>query len=74
MPIDVTINIYTVSGRLIRKIERFALADRFVKIDWNRSDSDGDEIGNGIYFYKVIAKTIDGKYSSEAVGKMAIVR
>ncbi len=73
-PVDVTVNIYTVAGRLIRTIERFAVPDRFVKIDWNRTDSDGDEIGNGIYFYKVIAKTIDGKYSSEALGKMAIVR
>ncbi|MEI7906377.1 MAG: T9SS type A sorting domain-containing protein [Bacteroidota bacterium] len=73
-PVDVIVNIYTVAGRLIRTIERFAVPDRFVKIDWNRTDSDGDEIGNGIYFYKVIAKTIDGKYSSEALGKMAIVR
>jgi hypothetical protein len=73
-PIDVQIKIYTVAGRLIHTINRYALGDRFVKIDWNRRDSDGDEVGNGIYFYKVFAKTIDGKYSSTAIGKMAIVR
>jgi hypothetical protein len=74
LPIDVTIQIYTVSGRRVHTIERFGIGERFVKIDWNRRDSDGDEIGNGIYFYKVIAKTIDGKFTSEAIGKLAVVR
>lgn len=73
-PIDVTIHIFTVTGRRVHTIERFGVSDRFVKIDWNRRDSDGDELGNGIYFYKVIAKTIDGQFTSEAIGKMAVVR
>ena len=74
LPIDVTINIYTVTGRMIHKIERFGVGDRFVRIPWDRRDTDGDEVGNGIYFYKVIAKTIDGRFTSESIGKMAIVR
>jgi hypothetical protein len=74
IPIDVTIYIYTVSGRLVHTIERPAVPDRFVKIDWNRRDRDGDEVGNGVYFYKVTAKTIDGRFTSEAVGKLAVVR
>ena len=73
-PIDVTIHIYTVAGRRIHTIEQFGVGGRFVKINWNRRDSDGDEIGNGIYFYKVIAKTMDGKFTSEAIGKLAVVR
>ncbi|MDP1677327.1 MAG: type IX secretion system sortase PorU [Bacteroidota bacterium] len=73
-PIDVTIHIYTVAGRRIHTIERFGVGERFVKIDWNRRDSDGDEVGNGIYFYKVIAKTVDGQFTSEAIGKLAVVR
>ncbi len=74
LPIDVAIHIYTIAGRQVHTIERFGIVDRFVKIEWNRRDSDGDEIGNGIYFYKVIAKTIDGKFTSEAIGKLAVVR
>jgi hypothetical protein len=73
-PIDVTLQIYTVAGRLVHTIERPAVTERFVKIDWDRRDKDGDELGNGIYFYKVIARTIDGRYASEAVGKMAVMR
>jgi hypothetical protein len=74
LPIDVTISIYTVTGRLIHRIEQFGLSERFVRIPWDRRDTDGDEVGNGIYFYKVIARTIDGRFTSEATGKMAIVR
>lgn len=73
-PIDVEIKIYTVAGRLIQTIERPAVLDRFVKIHWDRRDRDGNIVGNGIYFYKVIAKTLDGKYSSEALGKMAVAQ
>ena len=73
-PIDVTIKVYSVTGRLIHTIERYGINEPFVTIPWDRRDKDGDEVGNGIYLYKVIAKTIDGKYSSEALGKLAIVR
>jgi hypothetical protein len=73
-PIDVKLNIYTIAGRLIHTIERSAVQDRFVKIDWDRRDMDGDEVGNGIYLYKVIATTIDGRFTSEAIGKMAVIR
>ncbi len=72
--LDAEIKIYTVTGRLIHTIKRYGITDRFVKIDWDRRDSDGDEVGNGVYFYRVIAHTIDGKFTSEATGKLAIVR
>ncbi|MEW6062545.1 MAG: type IX secretion system sortase PorU, partial [Bacteroidota bacterium] len=73
-PIDVTIKIYTVAGRLIHTIERSAYNERFFRAEWDGKDSDGDLVGNGLYLYTVTAKTIDGRYSSEAIGKMTIVR
>ncbi len=73
-PIDVTIKIYTVAGRMIHSIERFAVTDRFVQVPWNCRDRDGDVVGNGIYFYKVIAKTVDGRFTSEALSKLAVVK
>jgi flagellar hook assembly protein FlgD len=35
------------------------LITNFNKIRWNGRDQDGDEISNGVYFYKVIAKFPD---------------
>ncbi|HTX19426.1 MAG TPA: type IX secretion system sortase PorU [Bacteroidota bacterium] len=73
-PIYAEIKIFTVTGRLIQVIPENIYNDRFVKIFWDGLDRDGSKIANGTYFYKVIARTVDGKYSNEALGKLAIVR
>jgi flagellar hook assembly protein FlgD len=72
--VDVEIKIYTVSGRLIQSISGEGYSNRFVQIPWDCRDRDGAKIGNGTYLYKIIAKTVDGKYASEALGKLSIVR
>lgn len=72
--IDVKINIYSVAGRLIQQIESPLVKDRFVRIDWDGRDRDGDIIANGTYLYKVIIKSVDGQYSKSVLGKLAIVR
>ncbi len=72
--VDVEIKIYTVSGRLIQSITGEGFPNRFVQIPWDCRDRDGAKIGNGTYLYKIIAKTVDGKYASEALGKLSIVR
>ncbi len=73
-PVDVRIKIYSVAGRLITQIDRYAVADRFVQIPWECRDNEGDALGNGVYFYKIIATTTDGKFSSEALGKLAVMK
>jgi hypothetical protein len=55
LPEDVTIRIYTVAGRLIQEIQSPAIVG-FNKIYWDGRDRDGDEIGNGVYFYRVVVK------------------
>jgi hypothetical protein len=72
--IDVRIKIYTVSGRLIREIEQKGMNEKYVKVDWDGRDEDGDEIANGTYLYKIIVKTTDGKYTNSALGKLAVIR
>jgi hypothetical protein len=73
-PLDVQIKIYSVAGRLIAQIDQYAIPDRFVQIPWDCRDNDGDPLGNGVYFYRIVAKTTDGKFSSEALGKLAVIR
>ncbi|HTR81355.1 MAG TPA: type IX secretion system sortase PorU [Bacteroidota bacterium] len=73
-PVYAEIKIYTVSGRLIQVIPDEIYNDRFVTIFWDCRDHDGSKIANGTYFYKVIVKTVDGKFTSEALGKLSIVR
>ncbi len=59
VPDELSINIYTVAGRLIKKLkaEGSELNIDFNKIYWDGKDEDGDEIANGVYFYKMIMKS-----------------
>jgi hypothetical protein len=74
VPIDVTIKIYTVSGRLIKSINEYGIREKFVQIEWDGKDDDADDIANGIYLYKVISKTEDGKFTNESLGKLSIIK
>ena len=70
--IDVRIKVYTIAGRLVKEIESYSIIDRFVKIDWDGRDEDGDELANGTYLYKVIIKSNDGELNKSVLGKLAV--
>ena len=67
------IKIYTVSGRLIRTLrdnERTTVNYRTQQ--WDGRDEQGEEVANGVYFAKIIAK--QGDETIEEVVKLAKVR
>lgn len=72
--IDVQVKIYTVAGRLIQTIKQNNIANQFARIPWDGRDRDGDVPANGVYLYKIIAKTQDGRFSSEALGKLSVLK
>lgn len=61
VPEELRLRIYTVAGRLIREIPIYQSEIKlgFNKIHWDGRDQDGDEIANGLYFYKVIYRNDD---------------
>ncbi len=63
LPDELYLRIYTVAGRLIRtlNIPSSALGQDigFKKVFWDGKDEDGDDIANGVYFYKMIYKVKD---------------
>lgn len=73
-PLSVTVKIYTVAGRLIRTLETQVPGDPFVRIPWDGRDRDGDLPANGAYLYKLIVRTTDGRYTSEVLGRLAVLR
>ena len=72
---EVTISIYTVTGRKIQEIKDIAQPG-FNKIPsmgtWNGQDWDGDYLANGVYLYKIVVD--DGTQKVEKIEKLAIVR
>ncbi len=73
-PINVDIKVYTLTGRQVRMLTMKNVTDRFVMIPWDGTDEDGDELANGVYFYKVICKTADGGLGSEVLGRLSLLR
>ena len=71
-PDQVTVKIYTVSGRLIRTIEDASARRGYNETDWEARDENGERLANGVYFYKVIVKT--GAHKIEKIGRLAILR
>lgn len=71
--INVNIKVYTVAGRLIKQIEQKNIPDKFVVINWDGKDADGETLGNGIYIYKLIVESADGTTISNT-GKLAVLK
>ncbi|MBR9922287.1 MAG: type IX secretion system sortase PorU [Bacteroidetes bacterium] len=62
--LDVMIQIYTVSGRVVKTIqERISTTDSRLSLDdcieWDGKDDFGDELARGVYIYKVKVRAAD---------------
>ncbi|MEW6511389.1 MAG: type IX secretion system sortase PorU [Bacteroidota bacterium] len=73
-PLSVTIKVFTLAGRLIMTLEETTPGDSFVRVRWDGRDRDGDVIANGVYLYKLVVKTIDGRFTSEILGKLSKIQ
>ncbi|MFY0683692.1 MAG: type IX secretion system sortase PorU [Balneola sp.] len=77
-PLDVSIKVYTLSGKPIQHIKQQSLitTNSYANISWNGRDRDNDRLGNGTYIYvlRVTAETPEGKQSIEKIEKLVIIR
>jgi hypothetical protein len=70
---EVQIRIYTIQGRLIRRLDQLPRPlPGFNYYPWNGRDEDGDILANGVYLYKIILKN-EGK-QQEVIEKLVIIR
>jgi hypothetical protein len=61
--LDVQVQIYTVSGKLVKTINTTQYAEGFRSdgIDWDGLDDYGDQIGRGVYVYRVKIRNDQGE-------------
>lgn len=74
LPVDAEVKIYTIAGRQVNSLKQTNIIDKFVKIEWDGRDKEGDLLANGVYLYKVILRTQDGRFTSEALGKLSVLK
>ena len=73
-----TLEIFTLSGRKIKSMERMDLsADNYpndaVSIGWDGRDMVGDRVATGVYIYKATAVPQSGGRAVESFGKVVLV-
>jgi len=73
--VEVQIQIFTVSGKVVKTINRTIEASGFRSegIEWNGKDEYGSTIGRGVYVYKIKVWTPDGK-KAEKIEKLVILK
>jgi len=74
---EVTIKVYTVSGRLVRTFRNLPVGVGYHEFPrtvygWDCKDDQGFRLANGVYFYKIIARK--GNKTVEKIQKMAILK
>ena len=59
--IEILVHIYTVSGRLVKTLEKSIVSDGAIRgddcLEWDGKDDYGDQLARGIYLYKVKVRT-----------------
>ncbi|REJ81173.1 MAG: T9SS C-terminal target domain-containing protein [Bacteroidetes bacterium] len=73
--LDVRVQIFTVSGKLVKTISQRITPKGFRSDDlkWDGLDEYGDKIGKGVYIYKLRVRTPEGQYADK-FEKLVILR
>jgi hypothetical protein len=74
--LDVKVEIYTVSGKMIKTIQQQVLTDGFrvSDITWDGLDTYGDQIGKGVYVYKLSVTAQSDRSKASEFQKLVILR
>jgi hypothetical protein len=73
--LNVQIQIFTVSGKLVKTLDRTVLCEgyRIDDITWDGRDDFGDPIGRGVYVYRLKVRAADGT-SAEKYEKLVLLK
>ncbi|MGY0426198.1 MAG: type IX secretion system sortase PorU, partial [Polaribacter sp.] len=74
-PLEVQVQIFTVSGKLIKTINQTVetTGNLSRNISWNGLDDFGNKIGKGVYIYKLKVKSTESNLVSEKYEKLVIL-
>jgi len=74
-PLDVQVQILTISGKLVKTINQQLVTEGFLcrEITWDGRDDFGDRIGKGVYVYKLTVKSVTTGKSAEKYEKLVIL-
>lgn len=73
-PLKVTIQVYTVSGKMVKTIQKTVVCEGFKPegIEWDGKDDYGDKLARGVYIYKLAILDVENK-KAEKIEKLVIL-
>ncbi len=74
-PLEVQVQIFTVSGKLIKTINQLVQSENLSRsISWNGLDDFGNKIGKGVYVYKLNVKSVISNTKATKIEKLVILQ
>jgi len=77
LPVDaeVGVDVFTVGGRLVRRIGEFHATAGANQVYWDGRDQQGDELANGVYLYRIHATSALYRGDrAEVIGRAVVMR
>ncbi|RYD88639.1 MAG: type IX secretion system sortase PorU, partial [Sphingobacteriales bacterium] len=74
-PLDVQVQIFTVTGKIVKTINQQVTTDGFLSRDlkWDGRDDFGDKIGKGVYVYKLTVRSTVTNKTAEKYEKLVLL-
>ena len=74
-PLDVQVQIFTVTGKVVKTINQSVTTDGFLcrDIKWDGKDDFGDRIGKGVYVYKLTVRSTTTNKTAEKYEKLVLL-
>lgn len=74
-PLDVQVQIFTVSGKVVKTINQSVTTEGFLcrDIKWDGRDDFGDRIGKGVYVYKLTVRSASTNKKAEKYEKLVLL-
>lgn len=74
-PLDVQVQVFTVTGKIVKTINQQVTTDGFLSRDikWDGRDDFGDKIGKGVYIYKLTVKSTSTNKRAEKFEKLVLL-
>lgn len=69
---EVSITIYSTSGRSVRVLTGVSGNEGYNEFMWDARDADSMLLANGVYFYRI--RAVAGEQKAEALGRLAVLR
>ena len=69
---EVTITIYTKSGRRVNVLEEVSTNEGYNEFQWEARDAEGRMLANDVYFYRI--RAVVGSQTVQTLGRLAVLR